>query len=196
MTLILSYETVNIFQTCDSERCPVVQWEGMQTHNEDSVRHCVVLFLTLTCWPWCHWCDPAGHWISICYQDAISCMWAVIVSYLHSKTDSRGHWSSEEKTPGGGAGAGGEPSDHSTREPGEAARMCVSMCFLCEPQHWTVIQNLIVWSGVDCAEDQISLPEQVEHSEENPGTLSGEGGEEECWLGEESCGQFSLSLHQ
>lgn len=36
-----------------------------------------------------------------------------------------------------------------------------------------------VCSGMDCAEDQVSLPEQAEHTEENPGSLPGEGGEEE-----------------
>lgn len=44
---------------------------------------------------------------------------------------------------------------------------------------------------MDCPEDEISLPEQVEHSEENPGPLPGEGGEEEHWMGEESRGQWS-----
>lgn len=45
---------------------------------------------------------------------------------MHS-ADSRGHGSDEEKTPGDGAGAGGELPDHSTREPGEKvyARMCM-----------------------------------------------------------------------
>lgn len=33
---------------------------------------------------------------------------------------------------------------------------------------------------MDRAEDQMSLSEQAEHLEENPGPLPGEGGEEEC----------------
>lgn len=47
----------------------------------------------------------------------------------------------------------------------------------------------VVLLGMHHAEDQISLPEQVEHSAENPRPLSRKGGKEKCWLEEESCGQ-------
>lgn len=41
-------------------------------------------------------------------------------------------------------------------------------------------RNNVVLSGMHHTEDQISLPEQVEHSAENTGPLSRKSGKEEC----------------
>lgn len=54
------------------------------------------------------------------------CEFYVFVCCTRPTTDSRGHGSNEETAPGNGAGAGGELSDHSTREPGEEA--CMRVC--------------------------------------------------------------------
>lgn len=58
-------------------------------------------------------------------------------------------------------------------------RECTKICRSSEA-------NSVTLSGMDHAEDQISLPEQVKHSEEVSGPLPGEGGEEEGRVGEES----------
>lgn len=71
-------------------------------------------------------------------------------------------------------------------------RKCVYVSVCMNPLKYN--GNYIVWSGMHHAEDQISLPEQVEQPADNPGPLSRESGEEECWLEEESCGQHCSSV--